>query len=172
MNGIVAQRVRGNAMIIYWLCRLCLTLPTAAQVVHHWTQVLRGFGTAEALQVDAGGNAWVAGGTGTFGVVVLMKFDAQGVQQWTRQRGDGTAYALQVDGVGNAWVAGYTLGGGSLDGNTNAGGYDMFLMKFDAQGVHQWTSQRGGEGFDYARALQADWDATSFVFESFPWRKA
>ena len=60
----------------------------------------------------------------------------------------------QVDNVGNAWVAGST--GSSLDGNANAGSDDIFLMKFDAQGVHLWTCQRGGEGSDDARALQAD----------------
>ena len=60
----------------------------------------------------------------------------------------------QVDDVGNAWVAGFTYG--SLDGHTNAGSADIFLMKFDAQGVHLWTRQRGGGGDDSARALQAD----------------
>ena len=60
----------------------------------------------------------------------------------------------QVDDVGNAWVAGSTES--SLDGNPNASSYDIFLMKFDAQGVHLWTRQRGGEGGDWARALQAD----------------
>ena len=60
----------------------------------------------------------------------------------------------QVDNVGNAWVAGHT--DSSLDGHTNAGKYDIFLMKFDAQGVHLWTRQRGGESYDYANALQAD----------------
>ena len=59
----------------------------------------------------------------------------------------------QVDEVGNAWVAGCTES--SLDGHTNAGSADVFLMKFDAQGVHQWTRQRGGENWDYALALQA-----------------
>ena len=61
----------------------------------------------------------------------------------------------QVDAVGNAWVAGYT--DGSLDGNSNMGGYDVFLMKLDSQGVHLWTRQRGGESHDCAYALQADW---------------
>ena len=59
----------------------------------------------------------------------------------------------QVDAVGNAWVAVYTKS--SLDGHTNAGRTDVFLMKFDAQGVHQWTRQRGGKGTEYAYALQA-----------------
>ena len=60
----------------------------------------------------------------------------------------------QVDEVGNAWVAGCTES--SLDGHTNAGSADVFLMKFDAQGVHQWTRQRGGERWDEAQGLQAD----------------
>ena len=60
----------------------------------------------------------------------------------------------QVDKVGNAWVAGYTES--SLDGHTNAGSADVFLMKFDSQGVHQWTRQRGGERWDEAQGLQAD----------------
>ena len=60
----------------------------------------------------------------------------------------------QVDNVGNAWVAGYTTS--SLDGHANAGLFDIFLMKFDAQGVHLWTRQRGGGSWDEARALQAD----------------
>ena len=59
----------------------------------------------------------------------------------------------QVDVNGHAWVAGYTQS--SLDGHSNAGGKDAFLMKFDGKGVHQWTDQRGGEGYDYAYALQA-----------------
>ena len=62
----------------------------------------------------------------------------------------------QVDNVGNAWVAGLTES--SLDGNTYpAGTRDMFLMKLDAQGVHQWTRQRGGLVDVLAQALQADW---------------
>ena len=60
----------------------------------------------------------------------------------------------QVDDVGNAWVAGATRS--SLDGNANAGRSDIFLMKFDAQGVHLWTRLRGGRGWDYAYALQAN----------------
>ena len=63
----------------------------------------------------------------------------------------------QVDDVGNAWVAGGTTS--SLDGHTNArysDQADIFLMKFDAQGVHLWTRQRSGGSWDYAWALEAD----------------
>ena len=76
----------------------------------------------------------------------------------------------QVDVNGNALLAGYTSS--SLDGNANKGNQDIFLMKFDAHGVHLWTRQHSGEGFDYAYALEADWGATSLVLESVPWRKS
>ena len=69
----------------------------------------------------------------------------------------------QVDNVGNAWVAGDTTS--SLDGHTNAGYSDIFLMKFDAQGVHLWTRQRGGESYDNAQALKADGVRLRFSME-------
>ena len=65
----------------------------------------------------------------------------------------------QVDAEGDAWVAGYTFSS-RLDGHDNAGANDIFLMKFNAQGAHQWTRVHGGIDWDYAQALQAlqaDW---------------
>ena len=61
---------------------------------------------------------------------------------------------LQVDATGKAWVAGYTEN--ALDGNTNAGGGDIFVMTFDRDGNHLWTRQRGGAMDDCAKALQVD----------------
>ena len=43
----------------------------------------------------------------------------------------------------------------SLDGDRSFGDDDVFLMKFDAMGVHQWTRQHGGSRSDIGRALQA-----------------
>ena len=63
---------------------------------------------------------------------------------------------MQVDDLGNALVVGRTDSSLDSNGNANAGRWDIFLMKFDAQGVHQWTRQRGGQDSDYANALQAD----------------
>ena len=67
-----------------------------------------------------------------------------------------------MDDVGNALVAGSTLS--SLDGHTNAGESDIFHMKYDAQGVHLWTRQRGGAGSDWATALQAEGVSRCKVF--------
>ena len=54
---------------------------------------------------------------------------------------------------GNVYVAGYTNGG--LDGNVNAGSSDIFVMKFDASGTHQWTVQRGSSSQEEAYAAEA-----------------
>lgn len=69
---------------------------------------------------------------------VLVKYDPAGVKQWTMQFGTASgdeASDVSVDANGNIYVAGGTEGG--LDGNTNAGDYDGFLVKYDANGNKQ-----------------------------------
>ncbi len=62
------------------------------------------------------------------------------VVEWTQQLGtvsDDYTRDMSVDSSGNAYVTGWT--GGNLDGNTNAGGTDMFLTKYDTAGTKLWT---------------------------------
>lgn len=78
------------------------------------------------------------------------------LDSWTKQWGTTTAdYAtgVAVDGSGT-YVTGYT--NGNLDGNTNAGGYDAFLTKYDSSGVWQWTKLLGQQGGG-ANAAGNDW---------------
>jgi len=88
-----------------------------------------------------------AGGDDLF----LVKYDTNGNKLWTRQLGTSSldgAYGVAVDGSGNAYVAGHTLGG--LDGNTSAGGDDLFLVKYDTNGNKLWTRQLGSSSWDQA----------------------
>jgi hypothetical protein len=64
-------------------------------------------------------------------------------KQWGTTKAD-EATGVAVDGSGNIYVTGYTLG--DLDGNTNAGGYDAFLTKYDSSGNWQWTKLLGHQG--------------------------
>ena len=119
-----------------------------------------------ALQLDRSGHIYMAGYTG--GSLdgnrnaggydfFVMKLDPSGSWLWTRQRGStfwDYARALQLDARGNVLVAGYTRG--DLDGNENAGGKDVFLAKLAADGVWQWTRQRGSVADDDAWDLGTD----------------
>ena len=83
------------------------------------------------------------------------------VHDWSERFGGSnvnTAYDVAVDGSGNAVIVGtfagtMNLGGAAL---TSAGSYDIFLAKFDANGVHQWSQRFGGSGLDGARAVSMD----------------
>ena len=109
-----------------------------------WTQQLGSVSNefGNGVSVDGSGNAYVTGhthgsldGNTTAGLtdMFLVKYDTDGAKQWTEQLGtvsDDYSYGVSVDSNGNAYVTGRTDGG--LDGNTSAGGSDMFLVKISA----------------------------------------
>ena len=49
-------------------------------------------------------------------------------------------------------MAGYTTS--SLDGFTNAGSNDLYIMKFSDSGSWQWTDQRGSSNDDQALGME------------------
>ncbi|XXF78814.1 SBBP repeat-containing protein [Myxococcaceae bacterium GXIMD 01537] len=125
--------------------------------VRQWTRLLgapgdvtRGFGVG----VDAADNAFIVGSTtghmdGNTRVgstdAFVTKYDASGNKLWTRTQGavgeTAEAKRAAADGAGNVYVGGETWGG--LDGNTQAGNVDLFITKYSAAGVKQWTRQLG-----------------------------
>jgi len=86
----------------------------------------------------------------------LRKYDASGTEVWTREFGsssDDLTLGVAVDSSG-VYVVGNT--NGALPGQTNAGGLDAFLRKYDASGTEVWTRQFGTTGFDSAEAVALD----------------
>jgi hypothetical protein len=128
-----------------------------------------GYGVA----TDAGGNVYVAGFTeGTLdgqtsaggSDLFVVKYDASGVRQWTRQLGtaaEDVGLSVATDAGGNVYVAGYTAG--ALDGQTSAGGSDLFVVKYDASGVRQWTRQLGTAAEDYGSGVATDASGNVYV---------
>ncbi len=127
----------------------------------------------EGVAVDRSGNVYVAGTTfgdlegsssAPNGNMFLVKYDAAGTKQWTRQLGTtegDQGSGIAVDTSGNVYVTGTTYGG--LDGNTNAGGADMFLVKYDAAGTKQWTQQMGSTASDTGYSVAVDDNGNIYV---------
>jgi len=58
-------------------------------------------------------------------------------------------------------MTGFTEGG--LDGNTNSGGTDMFLVKYNSTGTKQWTKQLGTSSLDYGNGITSDSSGNIYV---------
>jgi hypothetical protein len=121
---------------------------------------------ADAAQAaDADGNVYVAGNVAGFVSgqpsaggqdAFLRKYDAAGNELWTRQFGSSGAdsiLGITVDASG-VYVTGSA--GGALAGQTGAGNLDVFLRKYDLDGVEQWTRQFGTPQADLGSAVAVD----------------
>ena len=95
---------------------------------------------------------------------VLVKYNSSGAKQWSKQSGTGStdiSEGLTNDSSGNVYVAGYTEGG--LDGNTFAGTYDLFVVKYNNAGTTQWTKQMGTASDDWANGVATDSSGNVYV---------
>jgi len=140
-----------------------------------WTRQLgtTSFDYASGIAVDTSGNIYICGSTfgdldgntsaGSYDMF-LVKYDAAGDRQWTRQMGTSTSdwgISVATDTGGNVYVAGHTNGG--MDGNTSAGGSDIFLVKYNSAGLKQWTRQSGTSASDWATGVYIDAGGNLYV---------
>jgi hypothetical protein len=145
---------------------------SAQTEVKAWSKMIGGsnYDYGQGIAVDPAGNVVFGGPTqsslggqsaGLFDVFA-GKCDSSGNLLWLAQRGsteteygfDDLNGGVASDIYGNVYVVGRTKG--SLDGYSNLGGYDMFLVKFGPNGNWLWTRQDGTSGDDTARAVATD----------------
>lgn len=125
-----------------------------------WT---RQFGSSandfgRSIAIDTQDNIYVVGategawdGNSAAGArdIFISKYNTGGTRLWTRQLGttaDEFGAAVAVAANGDIYVTGKTTGG--LDGNLNAGGTDIFVAKYNANGSLVWIQQRGSSADD------------------------
>ncbi|MGV2829411.1 SBBP repeat-containing protein [Myxosarcina sp. GI1(2024)] len=120
--------------------------------------------------VDDTGNVYVGGGTtgalaGTLSGsrdAWLAKFDRNGDLQWSQQFGTSgveSAWALANDGS-NIYVVGDTSGDLA---NTNQGGRDAYLAKFDSDGNVLWSEQLGSSALEQTFGVITDKQGNVYV---------
>jgi hypothetical protein len=68
---------------------------------------------------------------------------------------------MAVDWSGNIYTTGYT--DGDLDGNTNIGGRDFILVKYDSEGDWKWTRQIGTVNDDRGYGVAVDGSGDVYV---------
>jgi TolB-like protein len=130
-----------------------------------WAKTYGGtdFDWAYSVQQTSDGGYIVAGWTDSFGAglddIFLMKTDANGNIIWAKTYGgivNDRAYSVQQTSDGGYIVAGRTDSFG-------AGGWDIFLIKTDANGNVQWAKTYGGTNWDEASSVQQTSDGGYIV---------
>jgi len=114
-----------------------------------WTKQLGSWQNdlANGVATDSSGNFYVTGFTYKYldgntsagkADLFVVKYNSSGTKQWTKQLGTSSrdsARGVATDSSGNVYVSGDTYGG--LDGNTSAGGADLFVVKYNSSGTKQ-----------------------------------
>ena len=136
-----------------------LTVKYDSQGVVKWAVPYDGGSTdcGYAVAVDGSGNVYVAGQSwtetqlGNQGYLLVVKYNANGVQQWATRYVLGVlsaGFALAVDGAGNVYVAGeYYSSSSDL--------HSMITAKVGAAGGIQWI-QLAFYGYDYEESSAYD----------------
>lgn len=158
--------------------------------VREWATYYGGSATeqAYALACDRSGNIFLAGYTNNSitGIATssahqlscggaqdafLVKFNSSGVRQWGTYYGGSSndqALSLACDGDKNIFLAGYTLStaGIATTGShqvSNAGAQDGFAVKFDSNGVRQWSTYYGGTEIERCQGIACDPAGNSYL---------
>ena len=122
--------------------------------------------------MDSSGNLYITGytegildGGSTSGErdLLITKYDSSGNKSWAVQvgntRSEGRSIAL--DSSNNVYVAGYAYG--DFDGNSNIGGSDVVIVKYNSSGVKQWAYQYGTTSDDFGEGIAVDSSGNLYV---------
>ena len=98
----------------------------------------------------------------------LAKYDFNGNLIWARQAGgagDDEALGVTYDKEENVYICGYFNDGATFGTTTinGRGGKDMYIAKFNKDGVFQWVRTGGSAGRDEAKSIKCDASGNIYV---------
>jgi hypothetical protein len=127
-----------------------------------------------AIAVDSNGNSYITGRTrgdldGNTNAggqdIFIAKYSANGTKQWVRllgtSTGDDNGRGITLDSNGNCYITGGTLG--DLDGQSNAGGMDIFITKYDSNGNKKWTRMLGTATWERGLGIALDSNGYAYI---------
>ena len=145
-----------------------------------------GYDVGACITTDVVGNLYISGQTsGTSGIAsvgfqniygggiydaFLVKFDTNGNRLWASYyggTGDDRGYSITTDDMENVYLTGYAssasgIASGGFQNTYSGGMYDVFLVKFDANGNRLWATYYGGVDDD--RSYSVTTDATGNLY--------
>ena len=129
--------------------------------------------SAKAISIGSDGAVYIAGdangsvdGQTYLGSsdVFIAKYTSSGLKLWTKQIGTSSTdkvTGIATDPDGSLYITGYTEG--SIDGKTNSGFSDAFLMKVSSNGTQLWSTQIGSNSWDSAKAISIGSDGAVYI---------
>ena len=141
-----------------------------------WTKSAgrQGKAQGEAISTDAEGNIYITGyfqGTadfGNFGLsskgsndIFITKYDPNGNCLWAISAGgddDDQVKAISTDAEGNVYITGFFRGTTNFEDFSLSckGRFDIFIAKYDPNGICLWAKRAGGSLNDYAYGIITD----------------
>jgi uncharacterized delta-60 repeat protein len=96
--------------------------------------------------------------------VFITKYSSDGSKAWTQLLGsssDDIVQSITLANDGSIYIAGRT--DGSLDGQSNNGGSDIFIAKYSSLGSKVWTQLFGSSGFEEAQSIATAMDGSIYL---------
>jgi len=141
------------------------------------------FESGYGISTDLQGNVYITGyfasPTITFGSytltnaggenIFLAKYDSSGNVLWAKSAGgnsDDEGYSIASDALANVYITGYfqspaiTFGSYTL---ANAGGQDIFVVKYDSSGSVLWAKRAGGNSWDQGAYVATDSSGNAYL---------
>ncbi len=144
-----------------------------------WVQAIGGVNNddARAIVVDSNGNSFVTGGfsgTVSFGTIsktanpsafFIAKFNSNGVANWVQSIDGAGGLCMSLDANGNVYTSGSFSGTITLGNNskTSEGISDVFIAKYDNNGIPIWLQSAGGKNIDGGTGIAISSDFKIFL---------
>ncbi|MCP1381951.1 SBBP repeat-containing protein [Runella salmonicolor] len=185
IEGDLAYDLTFKCLRVYngskWVC----TISNASDFNPNITSIAsaggNGYDIGQSVAVDNVGNVYITGqfeGTAAFGNisvtsaggigVFIAKYNRDGQVQWVKSAGgwgNGFGLGIAVDTSSNVYITGIYHITISFENTTltSAGNSDLYIAKYNTNGILQWVRSAGGPNSDLANSIAVDAAGNAYI---------